>query len=154
MKTIIKSTNWRGVPCTLRYDNSLKPVCEGDMIGESRIVGGSAPHKEGSTGYMSYENGDSRYVHECHWIEDFVPNAYAVMARYKKKVMNMTTRKKEWDTWSQVGSYSFEMFGEDQAYLMAHGRARLLERYDHDNEAHVKAILDPHYPPSQEEKAS
>jgi hypothetical protein len=145
MKQLITDTNWRGVPCTLRYNDSLKPVCEGDMFGESQVVGGSAPHKESSTGYMLYANGDRRYVNGCRWVEDFEPNAYAVMVRYKKKVMNMTTGKKEWDTWGQAGSYSIEHCGDDEAYLMAHGKARLIEMYDSNNECHVKAVLDPHF---------
>lgn len=142
MKTIITDTNWRGVPCTLRYTDSLKPVCEGDKFGESQVVGGRAPHKESSTGYMTYANGDSRYVHGCRWVEDFEPNAWAVMARYTKKVVNLTTGKKEWDTWSQASSYSIEHFGDDEAYLMAHGKARLIERYDSNYECHVKAVLE------------
>jgi len=145
MKQLITDTNWRGVPCTLRYNDSLKPVCEGDMFGESQVVGGSAPHKESSTGYMLYANGDRFYVNRCRWVEDFEPNAYAVMVRYKKKVMNMTTGKKERDTWGQAGSYSIEHCGDDEAYLMAHGKARLIEMYDSNNECHVKAVLDPHY---------
>lgn len=142
MKQIITDTNWRGVPCTLRYTDSLKPVCEGDSFGESQVVGGRAPHKESSTGYMTYANGDSFYVNGCRWVEDFEPNAWSVMVRYKKKIVNMTTGKKEWDTWGFAGSYSIEHYGDDDAYLMAHGKARLLEQYDSNNECRVKAVFE------------
>lgn len=142
-KQIITDTNWRGVPCTLRYNNSLKPVCVGDQFGENQVVGGQAPHKESSTGYMTYANGDSRYVHGCHWIEDFEPNVWAVELRYKKKIVNEVTGKKQWDTWGQVCAYSISHCGDEEAFLMAHGKARLLERYDSNNECHVKAAWSP-----------
>ena len=136
MKTIITDTNWRGVPCTLRYSDSLKPVCEGDMFGESQVVGGRAPHKESSTGYMTYANGDSRYVHGCRWVEDFEPNAWAVMCRVTKK------GRRPAGEWEEEYTYSIERNGDDEAYLMAHGRARLLER-NPDLECFVKATRDP-----------
>ena len=136
MKTIITDTNWRGVPCTLRYTDSLKPVCEGDMFGESQVVGGRAPHKESSTGYMTYANGDSRYVHGCRWVEDFDPNAWAVMCRVSKK------GRRPAGEWEEEYTYSIERNGDDEAYLMAHGRARLLER-NPDLECYVKATRDP-----------
>lgn len=144
MKQIITDTNWRGVPCTMRYDGSLQPVCKGEVTkGGSIIEGGTAPHKESSTGYVTTDKG-SYYVGtvNARWVEDFEPNAWAVMVRYKKKVVNMTTGKKEWDTWGQAGSYSIEHYGDDDAYLMAHGKARLLERYDSNNECYVKAVFE------------
>ena len=136
MKTIITDTNWRGVPCTLRYTDSLKPVCEGDMFGESMVMGGTAPHKESSTGYMTYANGDSRYVNGCRWVEDFDPNAWAVMCRVSKK------GRRPAGEWEEEYTYSIERNGDDEAYLMAHGRARLLER-NPDLECYVKATRDP-----------
>ena len=136
MKTIITDTNWRGVPCTLRYNNSLKPVCVGDQFGENQVVGGRAPHKESSTGYMTYANGDSFYVNGCHWIEDFDPNAWAVMCRVSKK------GRRPAGEWEEEYTYSIERNGDDEAYLMAHGRARLLER-NPDLECFVKATRDP-----------
>ena len=136
MKTVITDTNWRGVPCTLRYADSLKPVCEGDMFGESMVMGGSAPHKEGSTGYMTYANGDSRYVHGCRWVEDFDPNAWAVMCRIKKK------GRKAASDWEEEYTYSIESHGDTSAYLMAHGRARLLE-FNSQLECYVKATREP-----------
>ena len=136
MKTIITDTNWRGVPCTLRYTDSLKPVCEGDKFGESQVVGGTAPHKEGSTGYMRYANGDSRYVNGCRWVEDFEPNAWAVMCRVTKK------GRRPAGEWEEEYTYSIERNGDDEAYLMAHGRARLLER-NPDLECTIKATREP-----------
>lgn len=136
MKTIITDTNWRGVPCTLRYSDSLKPVCEGDMFGESQVVGGTAPHKEASTGYMTYANGDSFYVNGCRWVEDFEPNAWAVMCRVSKK------GRRPAGEWEEEYTFSIERNGDDEAYLMAHGRARLLER-NPDLECFVKATRDP-----------
>lgn len=142
---IITDENWRGVPCTLRYNNSLKPVCVGDQFEGLKVIGGRAPHKANSSGYMSYEGHRDTYVHGCHWVEDFEPNAWAVMCRYKKKVMNTTTGKKEWDTWGQAGSYSIEYYGDNDAFLMAHGKARLIERFDLNNECHVKAVIEPDF---------
>lgn len=136
MKTIITDTNWRGVPCTLRYNQSLKPVCVGDQFGENQVVGGRAPHKESSTGYMTYANGDSFYVNGCYWIEDFEPNAWAVMCRVTKK------GRRPAGEWEEEYTYSIERNGDDEAYLMAHGRARLLER-NPDLECFVKATRDP-----------
>lgn len=138
MKAIITDTNWRGVPCTLRYDGSLKPVCEGDMFGESMVMGGRAPHKESSTGYMTYANGDSRYVNGCRWVEDYDPNAWAVMCRIKKK------GRKAASEWEEEYTYSIESNGDTAAYLMAHGRARLLE-FNPDLECFVKAVREPLY---------
>ena len=135
MKTIITDTYWRGVPCTLRYSDSLKPVCEGDMFGESMVMGGTAPHKESSTGYMRYANDDSRYVNGCRWVEDFDPNAWAVMCRVSKK------GRRPAGEWQEEYTYSIERNGDDEAYLMAHGRARLLER-NPDLECFVKATRD------------
>ena len=136
MKTIITDTNWRGVPCTMRYTDSLKPVCEGDMIGHGMVMGGRAPHKESSTGYMTYANGDSRYVNGCRWVEDFEPNAWAVMCRIKKK------GRKAASDWEEEYTYSIERHGDDEAYLMAEGRSRLLER-NPDLECYVKAVREP-----------
>jgi len=129
MSTIVKSNDWRGVPCTMRYKGSLKPVLVGDVVSgdeakdETIIKGGQAPHKEGSTGYVTLNDG-SFYVDTvgARWVPDFEPNAWAVMIRCTKKVMNMTT-----------------------AYLMAHGRARLLEQYHSDQECFVKAVHDLHF---------
>ena len=144
-KEIITDTNWRGVPCTLRYDNSLKPVCVGDKFGSLEVVSGEAPHKPGSSGYMSYKGGQRYYAHGAHWVEDFEPNAWAVMLRYKKKIVNPATGKKERDTWSQAGAYSIDHYGDDVAFLMAHGKARVIERYDSDNECYVKAVHEPDF---------
>lgn len=135
MKTIITDTNWRGVPCTLRYNDSLKPVCEGDMFGESMVMGGSAPHKAASTGYMTYANGDSRYVNGCRWVEDFEPNAWAVMYRRKKK------GRKAASEWEKEYTFSIPFYGDYEAWLMAHGQARLIE-WNPDAECHVKATLE------------
>jgi len=152
MSTIVKSNDWRGVPCTMRYKGSLKPVLVGDVVSgdeakdETIIKGGQAPHKEGSTGYVTTNDG-SFYVDTvgARWVPDFEPNAWAVMIRCTKKVMNMTTGKKEWEDWSQATSYSIEHHGDDVAYLMAHGRARLLEQYHSDQECFVKAVHDLHF---------
>lgn len=80
MKTIITSTDWRGVPCTMRYDASLQPVCKGEVTeGGSIIEGGQAPHKEGSTGYVTTDKG-SYYVGtvNARWVADFEPKSWAV----------------------------------------------------------------------------
>lgn len=137
MKTIITDTNWRGVPCTMRYDGSLRPVCKGDRTeGGSVIEGGTAPHKESSTGYVTTDKG-SYYVGTAgaRWVEDFEPNAWAVMCRVSKK------GRRPAGEWEEEYTYSIERNGDDEAYLMAHGRARLLER-NPDLECFVKATRD------------
>ena len=144
-KEIIKDTNWRGVPCTLRYSGSLKPVCVGDKFDNLEVTGGRAPHKADSSGYMSYKDHRETYVNGCYWDEDFEPNAWVVMLRYKKKVVNPTTGKKERDTWSQAGAYSIDYHGDDYAFLMAHGKARVIERYNSNNECYVKAVHEPDF---------
>jgi hypothetical protein len=131
-KEIIKDTNWRGVPCTLRYNNSLKPVCVGDKFDSLEVVGGAAPHKPGSSGYMHYTGGQRYYVNGAHWVEDYEPNAWAAMCRRKKK------GRKAASDWEKVSTFSIPYYGEDKARLMAHGRARLIE-YNPDMECHVKA---------------
>jgi hypothetical protein len=105
------------------------------MFGESMVMGGTAPHKESSTGYMRYANDDSRYVNGCRWVEDFDPNAWAVMCRVSKK------GRRPAGEWQEEYTYSIERNGDDEAYLMAHGRARLLER-NPDLECFVKATRD------------
>jgi len=140
-KQIITDTNWRGVPCTLRYSGSLKPVCVGDLMGGRPVVGGTAPHKESSTGYMTFEPYESRYVNGCRWVEDYEPNAWAVMCRTKKK------GRKVAGEWEEEYTFSIEHHGDSVAYLMAHGRARLLE-FNPDLDCFVKAVDDPTYYPS------
>lgn len=137
-KELIKDTNWRGVPCTLRYSGSLKPVCVGDVFSTRAVVGGSAPHKESSTGYMTFESGERNYVHGCTWVEDYEPNAWAVMFRTKKK------GRKAAGEWKEEYTFSIEHHGDSGAYLMAHGRARLIE-FDCDLDCFVKAVDDPMY---------
>lgn len=143
-KQIITDTNWRGVPCTLRYDDSLKPVCVGDMFGGSPVVGGTAPHKPSSTGYMTYEPYESRYVHGCRWVEDYTPTHWATLVRYSKRVRNMTTGKMEWDKWSQAAAFPIAVYGDDESYLMAEGKARIMERWDSCNITRVVAV-DEHF---------
>ena len=81
MSELVTSTDWRGVPCTMRYSNpNGKPVLVGDMgSGGSVIRGGQAPHKEGSTGYVSTDRG-SYYVGtvNAYWDPDFEPKSWAV----------------------------------------------------------------------------
>jgi hypothetical protein len=58
MTNTIKSTDWRGVPCTMVYTASGEPVKVGDKTdGGSVVEGGQAPHKDGSTGYVSTDRG-------------------------------------------------------------------------------------------------
>ena len=135
---IITDENWRGVPCTLRYNNSLKPVCGGDQFEGLKVIGGRAPHKANSSGYMSYEGHRETYVHGCHWVEDYEPNAWAVMLRTKRK-----GRRPE-GQWEQDYSFSIDYHGDDRAYLMAHGRARLIE-FDPALDCFVKAVEDPNH---------
>ena len=85
MSTIVKSNDWRGVPCTMRYRGSLKPVLVGDVVSgdeakdETIIKGGQAPHKEGSTGYVTTNDG-SFYVDTvgARWVPDFEPKSWCV----------------------------------------------------------------------------
>ena len=81
MSELVTSTDWRGVPCTMRYSNpNGKPVLVGDVTeGENVIRGGQAPHKEGSTGYVSTDRG-SYYVGtvNAYWDPDFEPNNWCV----------------------------------------------------------------------------
>ena len=81
MSEVVTSTDWRGVPCTMRYSNPKgKPVLVGDVTeGENVIRGGQAPHKEGSTGYVSTDRG-SHYVGtvNAYWDPDFEPKNWCV----------------------------------------------------------------------------
>ena len=81
MSELVTSTDWRGVPCTMRYSNpNGKPVLVGDVTeGENVIHGGQAPHKEGSTGYVSTDRG-SYYVGtvNAYWDPDFEPKNWCV----------------------------------------------------------------------------
>jgi len=81
MSELVTSTDWRGVPCTMRYSNpNGKPVLVGDVTaGENVIRGGIAPHKEGSTGYVTTDQG-SYYVGtvNAYWDPDFKPKGWAV----------------------------------------------------------------------------
>ena len=81
MSDIVTSTDWRGVPCTMRYSNpNGKPVLVGDVTaGENVIRGGQAPHKEGSTGYVSTDRG-SFYVGtvDAYWDPDYEPKNWCV----------------------------------------------------------------------------
>jgi len=78
---LIQSNDWRGVPCTMRYSSPKgKPVLVGDVTaGENVIRGGQAPHKEGSTGYVSTDRG-SYYVGtvNAYWDPDFEPKNWCV----------------------------------------------------------------------------
>lgn len=78
---LIQSNDWRGVPCTMRYSNpNGKPVLVGDVTaGENVIRGGQAPHKEGSTGYVSTDRG-SFYVGtvNAYWDPDYEPKNWCV----------------------------------------------------------------------------
>jgi len=81
MSELIQSNDWRGVPCTMRYSNpNGKPVLVGDVTaGENVIRGGQAPHKEGSTGYVSTDRG-SFYVGtvNAYWDPDYEPKNWCV----------------------------------------------------------------------------
>jgi len=81
MSEVVTSTDWRGVPCTMRYSSPKgKPVLVGDVTaGENVIRGGQAPHKEGSTGYVSTDRG-SYYVGtvDAYWDPDFEPKNWCV----------------------------------------------------------------------------
>jgi hypothetical protein len=80
MGELIKSEDWRGVPCTMKYTKPAgKPVLVGDRVGDSVIEGGQAPHKEGSTGYVSTDRG-SYYVGtvNAQWVADFEPQNWCV----------------------------------------------------------------------------
>jgi hypothetical protein len=81
MSEVVTSTDWRGVPCTMRYSSPKgKPVLVGDVTaGENVIRGGQAPHKEGSTGYVSTDRG-SYYVGtvNAYWDPDFEPKNWCV----------------------------------------------------------------------------
>lgn len=79
MTKTIKSTDWRGVPCTMTYQNG-EPVQVGDLTDDgSEIKGGQAPHKEGSTGFVTLTCG-SYYVGTigARWVPDFEPKSWAV----------------------------------------------------------------------------
>ena len=81
MSELIQSNDWRGVSCTMRYSNPKgKPVLVGDVTeGENVIRGGQAPHKEGSTGYVSTDRG-SYYVGtvNAYWDPDYEPKNWCV----------------------------------------------------------------------------
>jgi hypothetical protein len=80
MTNTIKSTDWRGVPCTMVYTASGEPVKVGGKTdGGSVVEGGQAPHKDGSTGYVSTDRG-SYYVGTigARWVPDFEPKSWAV----------------------------------------------------------------------------
>ena len=81
MSELVTSTDWRGVPCTMRYSNpNGKPVLVGDVAaGENVIRGGQAPHKDGSTGYVSTDRG-SFYVGTvgAYWDPDYEPKNWCV----------------------------------------------------------------------------
>jgi hypothetical protein len=80
MTNTIKSTDWRGVPCTMVYTASGESVKVGDKTdGGSVVEGGQAPHKDGSTGYVSTDRG-SYYVGTvgARWVPDFEPKSWAV----------------------------------------------------------------------------
>jgi len=65
----------------MRYSSPKgKPVLVGDVTaGENVIRGGQAPHKEGSTGYVSTDRG-SYYVGtvNAYWDPDFEPKNWCV----------------------------------------------------------------------------
>ena len=117
MKTIITSTDWRGVPCTMRYASG-KPVCEGDIVGESIITGGAAPHKQGSTGYVHTDRGQY-YVGtvDAHWVPEYEPHNWAVYVARKPR----GKKEPEWQIHWWVD------YNEPLGYLAAHGAARLME---------------------------
>lgn len=81
MGKLVKGTDWRGVPCTMKYTNpNGKPVLVGDVLESGSVVtGGMAPHKDGSTGYISTDHG-SYYVGtaSARWVPDFEPKSWAV----------------------------------------------------------------------------
>jgi hypothetical protein len=112
MSELVTSTDWRGVPCTMRYSNpNGKPVLVGDVTaGENVIRGGQAPHKEGSTGYVNTDRG-SYYVGtvNAYWDPDFEP--------------------KNWCVFVNDEPYWWVDYNEPLGYLAAHGVASFHDGY-------------------------
>ena len=133
MKTLVTSTNWEGMPCTLRYDSG-KPVAVGDVVGQLVVKGGSAPHHCGSTGYV-YTNEGQRYasVINARWTEDFEPRSYVTEYR---QGFRKTPRSRNYtfdDNWEFYWSANIDPTGEhgyskSDACMICHGYARRQEQ--------------------------
>ena len=95
MKTLVTSTNWEGMPCTLRYDSG-KPVAVGDVVGQLIVKGGSAPHHCGSTGYVYTDQGLAEYVTVA---VERAPNKAQFIAEFGEIVWNRMcnhTTRNDW----------------------------------------------------------
>ena len=133
MKTLVTSTNWEGMPCTLRYDSG-KPVAIGDVVGQLTVTGGSAPHHSGSTGYV-YTNEGQRYasVINAKWTPDFEPRSYVTEYR---QGFRKTPRSRNYtfdDNWEFYWSANIDPTGEhgyskSDACMICHGYARRQEQ--------------------------
>ena len=131
-KTLVTSTNWEGMPCTLRYQSG-KPVAIGDVVGSLEVTGGCAPHHGGSTGYV-YTNEGQRYasVIDARWTDDFEPKSYVTQYREGRK---KTPRSRNWTfdgEWKFYWSATIDPTGErgyskSDACMICHGYARRQE---------------------------
>ena len=140
MKTIVTDTDWRGVPCTMRYDSG-KPVCIGDREGTARAVtGGRAPHKSGSTGYVRLEQdvcgGSEVYVGciRARWVPDFEPNHWMVQVR---KTPHRNTKPENYPEWEPAWSCDYD---HELSWLAAHGWAAVFERNNSNYSVRVVAV--------------
>lgn len=65
---MIKRQDWEQRTCLLVCGRTGEPVAIGDMVdsrfGPARVVGGSAPHKPGSTGRVYVKHQDAEYSRE------------------------------------------------------------------------------------------